>query len=70
MHGLEKGKPVVDFMPYWGFGAQLRLEGKTGQKSDKQALSDMRGEAVRMRDCSIWCNERIALVGQSFSLGI
>ena len=53
MHGLEKGKPVVDFMPYWGFGAQLRLEGKTGQKSDKQALSDMRGEAVRMRDCSI-----------------
>ena len=46
MHGLEKGKPVVDFMPYWGFGAQLRLEGKTGKKPDKQGLSDMRGEAV------------------------
>jgi hypothetical protein len=35
-----------DFMPYWGFGAQLRLEGKTGKKPDKQALADMRGEAV------------------------
>lgn len=35
-----------DFMPYWGFGAQLRLEGKTGKKPNSQTLSDMRGEAV------------------------
>lgn len=35
-----------DFMPYWGFGAQLRLEGRAGRKPDKQMLSDMRGEAV------------------------
>ena len=35
-----------DFLPYWGFGAELRLEGKTGTKPSKQTLSDMRGEAV------------------------
>ncbi len=31
-----------DFMPYWGFGAELRLEGRTGKKPNKQTLSDMR----------------------------
>ena len=35
-----------DFAPYWGFGAQLRLEGKVGKRPDKQHLADMRGEAV------------------------
>lgn len=35
-----------DFMPYWGFGAQLRLEGRVGKKPNKQSLADMRGEAV------------------------
>jgi hypothetical protein len=24
---------TYDFAPYWGFGAQLRLEGKTGRRS-------------------------------------
>src|SRR5262245_56658929 len=35
-----------DFMPYWGFDAQLWLEGKTGRTPNEQDLPDMRGEAV------------------------
>jgi hypothetical protein len=35
-----------DFEPYWGFGAQLRLEGRAGTKASIQSLSDMRGDAV------------------------
>jgi len=34
-----------DFVPYWGFGAQLRLEGKSNRKRSN-ATSDMRGDAV------------------------
>jgi hypothetical protein len=34
-----------DFEPYWGFGAQLRLEGKTGRKKSFDA-TDMRGDAI------------------------
>jgi hypothetical protein len=34
-----------DFAPYWGFGAQLRLEGKTGQKKNFDS-ADMRGDAI------------------------
>jgi len=35
-----------DFEPYWSLGAQLRLEGRSGPKPTKQALPDMRGDAV------------------------
>ncbi len=35
-----------DFTPYWSLGAQLRLEGKTGKKPNKDSLADMRGDAV------------------------
>jgi hypothetical protein len=35
-----------DFLPYWGFGAQLRLEGKTGTRKDGMDPADMRGDAV------------------------
>jgi hypothetical protein len=35
-----------DFEPYWSFGAQLRLEGRTGTKPSKTALPDLRGDAV------------------------
>lgn len=37
-----------DFAPYWGFGSQLRLEGKTGHGGGKSPvdLADMRGDAV------------------------
>ncbi len=35
-----------DFEPYWSLGAQLRLEGKSGNKPSKQNLADMRGSAV------------------------
>src|SRR5262245_55463103 len=35
-----------DFKPYWGFGARLRLEGKTGAKKDGFDQADMRGDAV------------------------
>jgi hypothetical protein len=35
-----------DFEPYWGFGAQLRLEGRAGRRPSIQSLSDMRGDAV------------------------
>ncbi len=35
-----------DFEPYWSLGATLRLEGKSGNKPEKQALADMRGDAV------------------------
>jgi len=34
-----------DFFPYWGFGAQLRLEGKTGRGQGFDQ-ADMRGDAV------------------------
>ncbi|MEP6547275.1 MAG: hypothetical protein ABJD53_07390 [Gammaproteobacteria bacterium] len=34
-----------DFVPYWGFGGQLRLEGKSNRKRSN-ATSDMRGDAV------------------------
>jgi len=34
-----------DFEPYWGFGAELRLEGKTG-RSKRFDAADMRGDAV------------------------
>ena len=34
-----------DFEPYWGFGAQLRLEGKTG-RAKRYDIADMRGDAV------------------------
>ena len=36
-----------DFEPYWGFGAELRLEGKTGKgKQARFDQADMRGDAV------------------------
>jgi hypothetical protein len=35
-----------DFQPYWGFGAQLRLEGKVGAKPSGSSLAGMRGEGV------------------------
>jgi hypothetical protein len=35
-----------DFEPYWHLGAELRLEGKSGKKPEKQNLADMRGDAV------------------------
>jgi hypothetical protein len=35
-----------DFEPYWGFGARLRLEGKTGRKRRQFDPADMRGDAV------------------------
>jgi hypothetical protein len=35
-----------DFQPYWGFGARLRLEGKSGHKKRSLDQADMRGDAV------------------------
>ena len=35
-----------DFAPYWGFGAQLRLEGRSQKKPSEHSLADMRGDAV------------------------
>jgi hypothetical protein len=35
-----------DFEPYWSIGAELRLEGKSGPRPQKQDLADMRGDAV------------------------
>jgi len=35
-----------DFEPYWSFGAQLRLEGRTGSKPSTTSLPDMRGDGV------------------------
>src|SRR4030095_11825648 len=35
-----------DFQPYWGFGAQLRLEGKTGRGRQGIDPGDMRGDAI------------------------
>lgn len=35
-----------DFAPYWGFGAQLRLEGKTGRSRATVDPGDMRGDAI------------------------
>ena len=49
--GLQAGIRAVnrqlqyDFLPYWGFGAQLRLEGKRG-RDDKFDPADVRGDAV------------------------
>jgi hypothetical protein len=35
-----------DFRPYWSFGAELRLEGRSGKRPSTQNLSDMRGDAI------------------------
>jgi phospholipase C len=35
-----------DFEPYWSFGANLRLEGVIGKDPDKEALPELRGDAV------------------------
>jgi hypothetical protein len=35
-----------DFVPYWSFGAILRLEGKSQKRPSTQSLVDMRGDAV------------------------
>lgn len=35
-----------DFTPYWGFGAELRLEGKTGRSRATIDPADMRGDAI------------------------
>lgn len=35
-----------DYEPYWSLGATLRLEGRSGQKPQKQNIADMRGDAV------------------------
>jgi hypothetical protein len=37
-----------DFEPYWGFGSQLRLEGKTGHGKTRSQIdpADMRGDAI------------------------
>ncbi len=35
-----------DFAPYWGFGAKLRLEGRSEKKPTEHTLADMRGDAV------------------------
>jgi hypothetical protein len=35
-----------DFAPYWGFGAQVRLEGKSGRKRRDVDPADMRGDAI------------------------
>ena len=38
-----------DFAPYWGFGAHLRLEGKTGTKRASLEPADVRGNTVYVR---------------------
>jgi hypothetical protein len=35
-----------DFAPYWGFGARLRLEGRSEKRPGEHSLADMRGDAV------------------------
>ena len=35
-----------DFAPYWGFGAKLRLEGRSEKRPSEHSLADMRGDAV------------------------
>jgi hypothetical protein len=35
-----------DFEPYWSFGAELRLEGRSTSSPTTQTLPDMRGDAV------------------------
>jgi hypothetical protein len=35
-----------DFEPYWSFGAQLRVEGKTGRRKGQVDPADMRGDAI------------------------
>jgi len=37
---------AYDFAPYWGFGAELRLEGKTGRGRTAIEPADMRGDAI------------------------
>jgi hypothetical protein len=37
---------AYDFAPYWGFGAELRLEGKTGRGRMAIEPADMRGDAI------------------------
>ncbi|AZP11804.1 alkaline phosphatase family protein [Undibacterium parvum] len=35
-----------DFEPYWSFGATLRLEGRIGKSVNKNALPELRGDAI------------------------
>ncbi len=35
-----------DFEPYWGFGGQLRLEGRSGKQPSSDSPVDMRGDAI------------------------
>jgi hypothetical protein len=35
-----------DFYPYWGIGAQLRLEGRSTTSPGVESIADMRGDAV------------------------
>lgn len=35
-----------DFLPYWSFGASLRLEGSTEEIPNKEHPEDMRGDAI------------------------
>ena len=35
-----------DFAPYWSFGAQLRLEGRSVERPSEIDLADMRGDAI------------------------
>lgn len=35
-----------DYFPYWSLAAELRLEGSAGLQPDKQATSELRGDAV------------------------
>jgi len=37
---------LEDFLPYWSFGATLRLEGAVGKLPDNQSLADLRGDAI------------------------
>jgi len=63
-----------DFEPYWGFGAELRLEGKTGKgKASDFDQADMRGDAVlylrgvaRIRDAEGFHDTHFAGIPYSF----
>ena len=64
---------VGDFAPYWGFGARLRLEGKTGTQKRGFQPVDMRGEAVlyvhdvvRIRDAEGYHAQNFAGVPYGF----
>src|SRR5262245_38598943 len=35
-----------DFSPYWSLGATLRLEGRSGEKPQRQKPPDLRGDAI------------------------